>query len=65
VVLKTDDRLLDDVAFPDVWLDDKIPELLRTKNKEAELVSMKLLGRNKTWGFCSNSETSIATRLKR
>lgn len=43
-VLKNDDLLLDYVASPDIWLDDKLPGLLRRINEDQKLIPMKLPG---------------------
>ena len=41
-VLKNEDLLLDYVACPDIWLDDKLPGLLRRINEDQKLIPMKL-----------------------
>jgi hypothetical protein len=43
-VLKNDDLLLDYLAWPDIWLDDKLPGVLKAINKEHKLVPMEFLG---------------------
>ena len=50
-VLKNDDLLLDYVARPDIWLDDKLPGLLRRINEDQKLIPMKLPGSEYHIGF--------------
>jgi len=50
-VLKNDDLLLDYVACPDIWLDDKLPGLLRRINEDQKLIPMKLPGSEYHIGF--------------
>jgi hypothetical protein len=50
-VLKNDDLLLDYVASPDIWLDDKLPGLLRKINENQKLIPMKLPGSEYHIGF--------------
>ena len=50
-VLKNDDLLLDYVAKPDIWLDDKLPGLLRRINEDQKLIPMKLPGSEYHIGF--------------
>lgn len=50
-VLKNDDLLLDYVACPDIWLDDKLPGLLRTINEDQKLIPLKLPGSEYHIGF--------------
>lgn len=38
------------VGWPDIWLDDKLPGLLKAINKEYKLVPMKLLGAEQHMG---------------
>ena len=50
-VLKNDDLLLDYVARPDIWLDDKLPGLLRRIIEDQKLIPMKLPGSEYHIGF--------------
>ena len=50
-VLKNDDLLLDYVARPDIWLDDKLPGLLRRINEDQKFIPMKLPGSEYHIGF--------------
>ena len=50
-VLKNDDLLLDYVARPDIWVDDKLPGLLRRINEDQKLIPMKLPGSEYHIGF--------------
>jgi len=50
-VLKNDDLLLDYVAKPDIWLDDKLPGLLRRINEDQKLIPMNLPGSEYHIGF--------------
>ena len=50
-VLKNDDLLLDFVARPDIWLDDKLPGLLRRIIEDQKLIPMKLPGSEYHIGF--------------
>jgi hypothetical protein len=62
-VLKNDDLLLDYVASPDIWLDDKLPGLLRRINEDQKLIPMKLPGSEYHIGFLMGLRNAFRDKM--
>lgn len=59
------DQLLDFVAWPDIWLDDKLPGLLKAINKEQKLIPMKILGSEQHMGFLMGLRNAFRDKMEK
>ena len=64
-VLKNEDLLLDYVARPDIWLDDKLPGLLRRINEDQKLIPMKLLGSEQHMGSLMGFRNTFRDKMRK